>query len=193
MTTEIPSSSPALLFKFCPQRRKIYFFSSDLFTAFLCHLWWGSNVSFFLENSRFSLSFPHFSHILTAQTLSPIFFPFLLLQLSPFLHVFLCIWRKKINHKPQTSFLFAATFFRVKIMAISFFMNYRSSALCNTFVTYSNFLNRDIQQDCFFMVQSIILMKFLPRVRKKQKERGRIFCFPASSFIYFRINHSIQA
>lgn len=45
----------------------------------------------------------------------------------------------------------------------------------------------------FFYVQSIILMTFLPRGGERQREKGRIFCFPASSFIYFGINHSIQA
>lgn len=84
-------------------------------------------------------------------------------------------------------------------MAISFFFsNYHSSAQYNAFVTYANFLNRDRQQDCFFMIQSIILMTFLPRGRDRGREgEFSVFLLPAlstlGSTIQSKLNEVIRS
>lgn len=136
--------------------------------------------------------FPPSHFTLTAHTLPPIFSfsPPSALSLSLCLPSYLRKEKKKKN-----TFLFAFTFFKANIMANSLFLNGCSSAQCHVFscICYLPQFPEQRHTRLLFRIQSIILMTFLPRLKERQRESGWIFCFPASSFIYFRINYSIQA
>lgn len=145
---------------------------------------------FFLKTPSFPLpSLP--LHINSPYTSSHLLFFSSFSSLSFSVFTFLLEKRKK----KKNTFLFAFTFFKANIMANSLFLNGCSSAQCHVFscICYLPQFPEQRHTRLLFRIQSIILMTFLPRLKERQRESGWIFCFPASSFIYFRINYSIQA
>lgn len=167
------------------------FFPSDLFNVFYVIYDEIKILVFFLLKAPCSLScsftlhiFWHPKHFLPP-SLSPV-------STLPF-SMFSFVLEEQNTSQSTNLLLFCNIFSKVKIMAIPFF--HELLQLCTAYcICYLGpFPAQRHAARNVFVIQSIILMTFLPRGRERQRERGRIFCFPASSFIYFGINHSIQA
>lgn len=123
--------------------------------------------------------FLHSTHFLQPNYLSHL--PFLLFQLSPFLYVFLCTWRTKhpTKHKPSScvqhllqSEHYGNFFFSLIFSWIAAALRSVMHLLPRT-ISWTETNSRNI-----FMIQSTILMTFLPRGREGEFS---VFLLPALS------------